>query len=352
MAVEERRRVVVFGLGGTIAMSASEGGGVTPTLSAHELVLAVPGLTETGIEVEVVDFRRLPSASLDFATLTDLTSEISQAVERGPSGVVVTQGTDTIEETSYLLDLYHRHPTPLVVTGAMRNPTMAGADGPANLLAAVLTAAHPQSREYGALVVLNDEIHAARHVRKTHTTALDTFRSPEIGPLGHLREGSVRLHGVRPPRLVIPPPISGAEPTVALHTVVLGDDPDILSRLAGPVDGLIVAAMGGGHVPDRLVEPLADAATRIPVVLASRTGSGSVLRVTYGARGSERDLIGRGLIPAGTLDPLKARILLRALLACGADLSQLHQAFAVAGDYTDHSRWPWPYLYESESRNV
>lgn len=341
--MEERRRVVVFGLGGTIAMSAAAAGGVTPTLSAHELVLAVPGLAETGIDVDVVDFRRQPSASLDFATLSDLTAAVTEALDQGACGVVITQGTDTIEETSYLLDLAHRHAAPLVVTGAMRNPTIAGADGPANLLAAVLTAAHPPARDHGVLVVLHDEIHAARYVRKTHTTALDTFRSTETGPVGHVLEGVVHLTGARPPRLLLPAAKPGADPSVAVHTAVLGEDPAILSRLVGAVDGLVIAGMGAGHVPDRLVEPLAAAAATIPVVLASRTGSGSVLRGTYGFRGSERDLISHGLIPAGTLDPLKARILLRGLLAGEAQPAQLHQAFAVAGGYTDHDGWPWPY---------
>jgi L-asparaginase len=128
----------------------------------------------------VVEFRRLPGASLDFATLTDLAAAVSEAVEQGAAGTVVTQGTDTIEETSFLLDLYHRHDAPLVVTGAMRNPAMAGADGPANLLAAVVTAADSSARGRGVLVVLNDEIHAARRVRKTNTTSVGTLSYPRF----------------------------------------------------------------------------------------------------------------------------------------------------------------------------
>jgi L-asparaginase len=341
VSADEQRRVVVFGLGGTISMSTSAQGGVTPTLTAQELIDEVPGLADTGIGVDVVDFRHLPGASLDFATLADLSAAVTRAVETGATGVVITQGTDTIEETSFLFDLYHRHAAPVVVTGAMRNPTQAGADGPANLLAAVLTAADPGARGLGVLVVFHDEIHAARAVRKTHTTALDTFRSPDTGPVGHLVEGQVVLRGAHAPRLVLPPPRSDAHPRVGVYTAVLDDDPALVTSFATRVDGLVVAAMGAGHVPEALVEPLAKAATAMPVVLTSRTGSGSVLRATYGFPGSERDLIEHGLIPGGTVGPLKARILLRGLLAADADAAQIQAAFATAGHYADSTAWPW-----------
>jgi L-asparaginase len=342
MQGQGQRRVVVFGLGGTIAMAPAAEGGVTPTLSPQDLVRAVPGLADSGIAVEVVDFRRLPSASLDFPMLTELVTAAAAAIRQGAAGVVVTQGTDTIEETSFVLDLYHRDHAPIVVTGAMRYPSLAGADGPANLLAAVRTAADPQARGFGALVVLNDEIHAARWVRKTHTTAVSTFRSPDTGPVGHVVEGEVRITAARPPRLILPPPGAESAPIVAIHPAVLGDEPAIVDAVAQRADGLVVAGMGAGHVPEVLVEPLAKAAERIPVVLASRVGSGSVLRNTYAYPGSERDLFERGLVPAGRLDPLKARVLLRGLLAGGADRSQIGTAFAVAGEYVDGAEWPWP----------
>jgi L-asparaginase len=126
-----------------------------------------------------------------------------------------------------------------------------------------------------------------------------------------------------------------------VHTAVLGDDPAVLAATIGTVDGLVLSAMGAGHVPESLVEPLANATKAMPVVLATRTGAGSVLRDTYGFAGSERDLIAHGLIPAGSLDPLKARILLRCLLACGASRVQVQTAFAVAGGYSDAHDWPW-----------
>ncbi|GDY30493.1 asparaginase [Gandjariella thermophila] len=192
-ADKDSGRVVVFGLGGTIAMTASDAGGVVPALSADELVAAVPGLAETGIAVEVEDFRRVPGASLSFDDIAALSSAVRGRLAGGVDGVVVTQGTDTIEETAYLLDLGHGAVQPVVVTGAMRNPTLAGADGPANLLAAVQVAASRQARGLGVLVVFGDEIHAASRVSKAHTTNPATFRSANGGPLGYVVEGEPRI---------------------------------------------------------------------------------------------------------------------------------------------------------------
>ncbi|MGW4114663.1 asparaginase [Actinosynnema sp. NPDC004786] len=316
----------MIGLGGTIAMTAADGGGVVPALSADELVAAVPGLAATGVEVEVVDFRRAPGASLTFADLAALVAEVRQRCAAGFDGVVVTQGTDTIEETSYHLDLRHTAPQPVVVTGAMRNPTLAGADGPANLLAAVQTAAHPDARDLGCLVVFADEIHAAHRVRKTHTTSGATFVSPNGGPLGQVVEGTPRILNRPTGRTVLPhSDDERRDVRVGLVTATLGDDGAHLADLA--VDGLVVAAFGVGHVPDTWVAPLARLAARIPVVLASRTGAGPVLAGTYAFPGSERDLLSRGLIGAGFLDPLKARILLHGLLAAGADADTVASAF-------------------------
>src|SRR5512139_799315 len=136
-SVSTSRRVAIYTLGGTIAMTAQDDGSVTPTLSAEDLVAAVPALSEVGVTLEVHDFRRLPGASLSFADLLSLAREIN---DLDVDGVVITQGTDTIEEVAYFLDLVCPPRIPIVVTGAMRNASMAGADGPANILAAVKVA--------------------------------------------------------------------------------------------------------------------------------------------------------------------------------------------------------------------
>lgn len=332
----------MIGLGGTIAMTAAEAGGVTPTLSAQQLVDAVPGLADLGVDLDTLSFRAKPGASLTMQDLVELVAVIRKAFASDVTGVVISQGTDTIEETAYALDLLYSGPAPVVVTGAMRNPTLAGADGPANLLAAVTVAASPAARGLGSLVVMADEVHAARRVRKTHATSLSTFVSPAGGPLGYVVEGQVRILSRPVGRYTLPDPRHLTdEPRVALYTATLDDDGRILSAVAEVADALVIAGFGVGHVPAPWVPVLADAARRMPVVLTSRTGSGPTLTSTYGFPGSERDLISQGLIPAGYLDPYKARILLRLALSAGADRAQISDAMTTAGA-ASASAWPWP----------
>jgi L-asparaginase len=323
--------VAVFGLGGTIAMTQAADGGVSPALSAPELLAAVPGLSDAGVGIHAVDFRRKPGASLSFHDLFELVTAINDALAGGCAGVVVTQGTDTIEEVAYALDLLLSTDIPVVVTGAMRNPAMAGADGPANILAAVRVAASPGARGLGCLVVMNDQIHAARWVQKTHTGSTAAFASPGHGPLGEVVEGHVRIPAVirhQSPALY---PYPAMEVCVGVAAIALGDDGRLAETIGAQVDGLVVAAFGVGHVPAGVVPVLARLAGRIPVVLASRIGSGPVHDSTYGFPGSERDLLARGLISAGYLDPLKARILLHLLVASRAGPARIRDTFAAAG---------------------
>jgi L-asparaginase len=322
--------MTVFSLGGTIASTNSggnAGGGVSPRLGARELVDAVPQLQEVA-ELETVAFRQKASGDLTFGDLVALAGEIDKRIEAGVAGVVVTQGTDTIEESSFALDLLVRGPRPVVVTGAMRNPTLAGPDGPANLLAAVQVAAAPVAAGLGTLVVLNDEIHAARFVRKTHTSSPATFRSSTVGPLGWVVEGRPRIAFRVPVLEGVPTGVGEEVPAVALLACALGDDLRLIGRIEElGYAGLVLDAFGGGHVPGHVVPAIEELATRVPVVLSSRAGAGEVLQATYGFPGSERDLLARGLISAGFLDGRKARVLLSFLLAAGHDHEGVRVAF-------------------------
>ena len=319
--------VTVISIGGTIAMTPVEDGdGVAPSLGAAELLREVEGLDRVA-RLNAVGFRRLPGAHLELADVTELAARIEREIEDG-AGVVVTQGTDTLEEAAYALDLMLSPPRrPVVVTGAMRNPSVLGADGPANLAAAVRVAASPEAAGAGVLVVMDDEIHAARLVQKSHSSGLGAFRSFP-GPVGWLSEGQVRivLRPVASERLTVPP--DRDPPPVALVTASLGDDGRLLDHLAeAGYAGAVVEALGGGHLPAAMANRAATLAQRIPVVFSTRVGCGEVLRQTYDFPGSEIDLIRRGLIPSGALDGPKARVLLTLALLAGLDRDEIRRRF-------------------------
>jgi L-asparaginase len=312
--------LAVFSLGGTIAMTALEDGTVAPALTGEQLLDAVPQIKDLGYELRVESFRQKPGASLTYDDLFELSDAIAAAVDAGARGVVVTQGTDTIEETAFFLDLRHDHRVPVVVTGAMRNPTMAGADGPANLLTALQAAAASHSPRR-ALVAFADALHAAPHVSKTHSTSIAAFAS-DIGPIGHVAEGRVVIRtNPDPAPSILRPKLRHVR--TGLITATLGDDPGLLEAAGELFDGLVVAGFGAGHVPAAWAEPLEKLAARIPVILATRTGRGPVLTRTYGFPGSESDLLARGLLGAGALAPVKAKVLLHTALATGLDAAQI-----------------------------
>ena len=315
--------VTLYAMGGTISMAGQD------RLDGATLTAAVPGLETLAAPLEIRDLEPIGSGSLTFERMLSVVASAAEAVDAGAPGIVITQGTDTLEETAYLLDLVWRHQAPLVVTGAMRNPTLAGHDGPANVLAAARVAESPAARGLGVLVAFNDEIHAARFVRKTHSTSTATFVSPDTGPIGHLVEDRVRILTHPSRQESLPAPTAAAR--VGLYTVTLDDDPALLTAFAAGLDGLVVAAFGVGHVPAVLVDPLGELAARMPVVLTSRTGAGSVLRNTYRAPGSEIELLGRGLIDGGFVHPYKARVLLKVLLGGGAEKAAVAAAFSARG---------------------
>ncbi|WAJ26512.1 asparaginase [Antarcticirhabdus aurantiaca] len=323
-----KSRVRIIVLGGTITMAPSApGAGITPNLTGEDLVAAVPELAEIA-EIEVETPFLKPGSTLSYADLARVSGMANAALKEGAAGVVVVQGTDTIDETSFLFDLAGDHPRPIVVTGAMRGAKAPGADGNASLLAAVTAAASPRTEGLGALVVLNDEIHAARLVEKGHTALASAFVSPGFGPLGHVVEGEARI--------VLRPaapgwragPLPAEMPRVPILKPGIGEDGAAVEALVAlGAGGLVVEGMGAGHVPAAFAEALGEAAKRIPVVLATRVAAGRVFRRTYGAPGSEIDLLGRGLVPAGLLSPHKARLLLSVLVAQGANGATIRAAF-------------------------
>jgi L-asparaginase len=280
--------IVVISTGGTIASTADEGGDATVSLSGEDLVSAVPEL-ESVAEIEVDEFANVPSQFLTLEGLYDLL-EVVREYDADPSvdGVVVTQGTNTLEESSYFLDLCYDGDTPVVFTGAMRNPSLPSPDGPMNLLASVRVAADDRAGETGVLAVFSERIHTARDVSKFHTMNTDTFRSPEFGPLGTVDEDRVvwRRRSVNPDPTLDPNP-DALRRDVETVTVTL-DMTDAQLRASTDGAGLVLGTMGAGHVPDRIIDGLrAVREAGVPVFATHRGSEGRLLRDRYGYPGSE-----------------------------------------------------------------
>ena len=322
-------KVLLIALGGTITMTRGASGTIAPTLTAADLVHAVPGIAAIA-DIEAVSPLTVPGASLSIDDVLAVAALADDHLARGAAGVVVIQGTDTIEETAFLLDLAVRRDRPVVVTGAMRGAQAPGADGPANVLAATLVGASPAAVGLGTLVVLNDEIHAARFVQKSHTSLPSAFASPAAGPLGHVIEGAPRLR-VQPAERIRPTlqPRPGDAP-VALIRMSLGDDGRLLREVpALGYRGVVIEGMGAGHVPAPIAPIVSDLVQSLAVVLASRVHTGPTFTSTYGFAGSETDLLRRGAVAAGDLSGLKARLLLSLLLRGNADRDAIARAFAA-----------------------
>ena len=321
-----RRRLLFLSLGGTITMVQDNSGGITPKLGASELIASVPALAEVA-DIEAHSPFRLPSPSLTLENLVEVARLITEGFASGCDGAVVIQGTDTIEESAFLLDLLVDAEKPVVVTGAMRGADVPGADGPANLLAAARVAAASEARGLGTLVVKNYDIHAARFVQKFHTALPSAFQSPLAGPLGLVAEGRPRFFArVLPtPRLSL---ADGPPPPIALIKYAMGDDGRLLKTIPDlGYAGMVLEGMGAGHVLASVAPIIGEVAQRIPVVLASRLTTGPVFTQTYGYAGAEIDLIKRGLVPAGYLSGLKARVLLGLVRRKGG--ASVAEAFAA-----------------------
>jgi L-asparaginase len=282
--------VVVISTGGTIASTEDTGGDASPELTGEDLVASVPELgEETSLLTD--DFSNVPSAHFTVEQMHDL-GELVASYDRDHDvdGVVVTQGTDVLEESAYFVDRSYDGATPVVFTGAMRNPSLSSSDGPANLLTAVRTAESDGARERGALVAFNDRVHAARTVTKCNSMNTDTFRSPEFGPVATRDED--RIHWVGRIERATPIDIDSESLTreVAALTVTADMPPGQIPS-PGDCDALVLAATGAGHIPPALIEPLAELADAgVPLVATTRCPEGRLARSTYDFPGSEATL--------------------------------------------------------------
>jgi L-asparaginase len=323
--VKRRPRVLVAALGGTISTVPDAQGRNVPARTVTEIMDAVPGVEEVA-EVVAVDVGRISSRAVGPADMHRLAHEIESRARGSCDGVVVTHGTDTMEETAYALALMLDLNVPVVLTGAMRLPHAAGADGPANLLTALQTSVTSEVASLGPVVVMHDEIHLARVVVKSHTSRVAAFSSPGLGPAGYVSEGRVYLNSLptQSDYLGLPGEL---DVRVELIWVAAGADGLLVDAAASAAQGLVIAGTGGGHVPPLMADSLRTAVERgLPVVLASRTGSGPLLENTYGGAGSETHLREIGVRPAGMISPLKVRLRLMVGLALGKEVVEIFPA--------------------------
>ena len=320
-----RPRVLVAALGGTISAVPDKQGHSVPARSAPELVASVPEAGKIA-DVSTADVKRVSSRAITPSDMCSLARRIRAGVREGCDGVVVTHGTDTMEETAYALALQLNVGVPVALTGAMRLAHEAGADGPANLVAALRVAATPEVAMLGPVIIMHDEIHMARWATKVHTSHIAAFSSPGFGPVGHVAEGKVYLHArcAASDYLGMPDRL---DKRVEIIWVSAGADGLLVDAAASAAHGLIIAGTGGGHVPPAMAVSLRSAVERgLPIVLASRCIGGPVLEDTYTGVGSETELLAIGLHPAGMLAPIKARLRLLAALALGRSAAEVFPA--------------------------
>jgi L-asparaginase len=316
------RPVRLLAAGGTIAMTGER---AVPALDAGQLVAAIPQLGHVaGLEAENV--LGLPGPQIGLPDALKLARRAAEVAAAG-TGVVITTGTDTLEELAVLCALLHDGSAPVVLTGANRPAGNPGADGPANLLDAVAVAGADGAAGLGTVVVFGGEVHDAMTVRKTDSTGPAAFASPVTGPLGRVIEGRLWLHArpARSPAGLSPETLSHR---VEIVTASLGDDGSLLREVAQSADGVVVVAFGAGHLTPGMLEALVGAVAAGPVLLTCRPERGSMLRATYGFEGAEPDLRASGAICVPFLSPVAARMTL--LCAIGAGLNRDQMAAALA----------------------
>ena len=321
-----RKHVRVIFTGGTISMRIDpETGAAVPALSGEEIVARVHGLRKEA-RLSLEDYARLPGPHVTPHWMWRLKDHVARVLaDDDVDAVVLTHGTDTLEETAFLFDLTLGQPKPVVFCGAMRTVSEPGWDGPANLMSAVRTAVHPDSGGRGVLIAVGEEIHAASEATKWHTQSLSAFRSAH-GPLGSVDRGQIVYH--RPPFRRAPLTAARLVSEVDLHTMATGvDDSLIRASMARGARGLVVEATGCGNIPPPVLPGLRAAlAGRIPVVLVSRCAEGRV-SPAYGYEGGGRMLEEMGVVFGQDLSGPKARIKLMVALGVTSDPAEIRRIF-------------------------
>jgi L-asparaginase len=313
-----RPTIRLIATGGTIG-ERSAPSGPRRHLPAESLLGTVPGLAGR-LDLTAVDLFDLPSTWMTFEHMLTLARAVEDAFRDGATGVVVTHGTDTLEETACFLDLVVPHGHPVVVTGAMLPPSLPGADGAMNLLHAILTAASAESASQGVVVVMSGEIHAAHEVTKAHSMGLGAFKSLEHGPLGAIEETRVVYRRRLPPGPTVAVTRMSAK-VEGLKCYADMSDVPLRALVAAGYHGVVLEALGSGQVAPGLMPAIREAiGAGVTVVVTSRCPTGGLLRDHYGLAirvdGDERDLLDAGALFSHLRGP-KARVALGVGLSAG-----------------------------------
>ncbi|HEX7351073.1 asparaginase [Brachybacterium sp.] len=334
-----RSKIALLSLGGTIFMSQdASGGNARPDAAAGERLLAT---VAGGAEIFTQSLANVSSSDVRPHHLRSVLEHARAAVDDGAAGVVLTHGTDTLEETAFLLERYWDREAPCVVTGAMRPASDLGADGPANLRDAIRTATAPSARGLGVLVVFDGHAHLADQVTKASSRSVSAFASEPSGPLAIIEDDDLRLlhaplprplpHDVAGCGLLLPGLPPDRLPAVPVLTAGLDEDFELLDHLPrDQMQGLVIAGVGMGHVSPAAMPRLRRLlGAGVPVVVASRAFSGGTSTHHYAYPGSEVDLLEAGAVMAGLLPAVKARLLLQTLVHGDASAAQIRASFEV-----------------------
>jgi L-asparaginase len=323
--------VVLVATGGTISsLPDPMTGAMRPAVSAEDLIAGIPGIAALG-DVEVIEIDRVSGWNVTPATMDAVARTLRERLaDDRVEGAVVTHGTDTVEETAFLCDLLVESPKPVAFAAAMRSASELGADGPRNLLNALRVAQSPQALGWGALLVINDEVHAARWCRKVDSISTAAFASPGHGPVGYVTPDRIRIDPALARFTIELPDALTAE--VLLVEVFTGMHEDLIEAAvdATGASGLVLDGTGAGNVPGEAMKGIVAAIERgLPVVVASRTLGGGAVPI-YGGPGGGVTLRELGAIGAGGLTAAKARLLLMAALSKSADAAAACQLFSRA----------------------
>ena len=304
-------------------MRKDEAGKVIPAVSGHELIESLPGLSQQA-DWTICDFSNVASCNIDPLHMNKLALEVERNFLLDPflRGIVITHGTDTLEETAYFLDVALKDPRPVILTASQRDASESDSDGPRNLHNAMRIALDPRAVNRGVVIALNEKIHAARDVRKLHTSNIDAFHSGDIGALGSIDTGEVIWHRKAEQTFKLGVPQRLAK--VGICKVYTGMSPNIIRALVqDQTEGLVIEAFGRGNLPPQLVKEISDlVATGIPVVITSRCLFGRTASV-YGYPGGGADLERVGAWFAADLSTEKVRLFLSIALGQGVDKMEL-----------------------------